>query len=57
MSNTCYMLYILAFTRNFYHFECCMIFDVVLAVLLHLFCEDVIPCIFRIFPKCDKKST
>lgn len=28
------MLYILVFTRVSYHFDCCMIFDVVLALLV-----------------------
>ena len=28
------MLYILVFTRVSYHFDCCMIFDVVLVLLL-----------------------
>ena len=28
------MLYILVFTRVFYHFDCCMRFDVVLALYL-----------------------
>ena len=28
------MLYILVFTRVFYHFDCCMRFDVVLALLV-----------------------
>lgn len=34
MPNTCYMLYILALRAISYHFECCMIFDVVLALLV-----------------------
>ena len=34
MPNTCYMLYILALRTFSYHFECCMRFDVVSALLV-----------------------
>ena len=34
MQNTCYMLYILALRTFSYLFECCMRFDVVLALLV-----------------------
>lgn len=39
------MLYILVFTRVSYHFDCCMIFDVVLALYQR--------CSFRLVGQCE----
>lgn len=39
------MLYILVFTRDFLSFDCCMRFDVVLALYLH--------CSFRLDGQCE----
>ena len=39
------MLYILVFTRVSYHFDCCMIFDVVLALYQR--------CSFRLTGQCE----
>lgn len=43
------MLYILVFTRVSYHFDCCMIFDVVLALYQR--------CSFRLTGQCEGLNT